>query len=353
MSYLSKRGYVLHKNSVTDDELMKIKLELKGKPLVDSKFNFKNENPSYPVYIETKNKIYIPKMFGIEKYGFPETVLENYIGKEWDNPVEFNGTLLERQIKPSNALITACEENGGGILELQTGFGKCHSFNTDILMYDGSIKKVQNIQEGELLMGDDSTPRKVLSLARGKDIMYDIIPTKGEKYTVNQEHILCLKITGKPSLRKYKQKYQDAWIVTWFENNKYITKTFKLDNKEEAIKFKDSIKQQDIMEIAVKDYIKLSKNIKHILKGYKTAIDFPIKEIDLDPYMIGFWLKNGTSSLPEITTQDSTVIKYFKQNLQQYKCYIQFKDDKTNNYTYIINGDGTKLSNSNHFINCF
>jgi superfamily II DNA or RNA helicase len=103
---------------------MKIKLELKGKPLVDSKFNFKQENPSYPVYIETKNKIYIPKMFGIEKYGFPETVLENYIGKEWDNPIEFNGTLLERQIEPVNALIKACKEKGGGILEAGTGTGK-------------------------------------------------------------------------------------------------------------------------------------------------------------------------------------------------------------------------------------
>ena len=124
MSYLSKRGYVVKKNSITDEELMKIKLELKGKPLVDSKFNFKQENPSYPVFIETKNKIYIPKMYGIEKFGFPDTVLENYIGKEWDNPTEFNGTLLERQIEPVNALIKACEEKGGGILDLQTGFGK-------------------------------------------------------------------------------------------------------------------------------------------------------------------------------------------------------------------------------------
>lgn len=122
--YLSKRGYVVKKNSITEDELVQIKLELKGKPLVDSKFNFKQENPSYPVYIETKNKIYIPKMYGIEKYGFPEIVLENYIGKEWENTVDFNGTLLDRQIAPTDALIKACKENNGGILEAQTGVGK-------------------------------------------------------------------------------------------------------------------------------------------------------------------------------------------------------------------------------------
>jgi superfamily II DNA or RNA helicase len=138
--YLSKRGFVLKKNSITNEELMKLKLELQGKPLVDSKFNFKQENPKYPVYIETKNKIYIPKMYGIEKFGFPDTVLENYIGKEWGTETQFNGTLLERQIEPSNALIKACQENGGGILELQTGFGK-----TFVGLYVLSILKVKTI----------------------------------------------------------------------------------------------------------------------------------------------------------------------------------------------------------------
>ncbi len=351
--YLSKRGFVVKKNSVTNEELTNLKLELKGKPLVDSKFNFKQENPSYPVYIETKNKIYIPKMYGIEKFGFPDTVLENYIGKEWETETKFNGTLLERQNGPTDALIKACEENGGGILEAGTGTGKCHKIDTPILMFDGTIKKIQDIQEGELLMGDDSTPRKVLSLARGKDLMYDIIPVKGEKYTVNQEHILCLKISGNPGLTKkqYKSK-TECWVVKWFENNKYNTKNFKLNEKHEAIEFMKNVKQQKIMEIAVKDYIKLSKNIKHILKGYKVAIEFTEKELQFDPYMIGFWLGDGTSSISEITTQDSTVIKYFKENLIQYNCYLQFKNDKTNKYTYRINGDGSKNISSNFLMNC-
>lgn len=140
MSYLSKRGYVVKKSSITNEELTNLKLELRGKPLVDSKFNFKQENPSYPIYIETKNKIYIPKMYGIEKYGFPDTVLENYIGKEWDNPVEFSGTLYPSQIQPVNILIKACEENGGGILQIATGGGK-----TFMSLYVLSKLKVKTI----------------------------------------------------------------------------------------------------------------------------------------------------------------------------------------------------------------
>jgi len=41
--------------------------------------------------------------------------------------------------------------------------GKTWIIDTEIVMYDGSIKKVQDIKVGDLVMGVDSTPRKVLS----------------------------------------------------------------------------------------------------------------------------------------------------------------------------------------------
>jgi len=173
------------------------------------------------------------------------------------------------------------------IVQSQSGTGKCHAKNTPIIMFDGSIKMVQDIQVGELLMGDDSTPREVLSLATGKDEMYDIIPTKGEKYTVNQEHILCLKM--EISIKKIKNSYR----VSWFENHKFNYKSF--DNKINAEIFIKTINYQEI-EISVKDYLKLSNNTKKFLKGYKTSIDFLEKPIDFDPYIIGFWLPSRTSS---------------------------------------------------------
>jgi superfamily II DNA or RNA helicase len=123
--YLSKRGYVIKKNTISLDELVNLKSELEAKPLTDSKFNGNfNNNPNFPVYIETKNKIYIPKMYGIQKYGFPNTVLENYEGTQWTNDIEFNGELYSSQIEPVDKLLNACYENNGGILQLFTGGGK-------------------------------------------------------------------------------------------------------------------------------------------------------------------------------------------------------------------------------------
>ena len=63
-------------------------------------------------------------MIGIKKFGYPESILENYNGQLWETPIEFNGTLLERQIEPCDALYNACIEKGGGILEAAAGSGK-------------------------------------------------------------------------------------------------------------------------------------------------------------------------------------------------------------------------------------
>ena len=53
-------------------------------------------------------------------------------------------------------------KQGGGILEVPCGRGKCLGKNTPVLMYDGTIKNVQDICVGDLIMGDDSKPRKNL-----------------------------------------------------------------------------------------------------------------------------------------------------------------------------------------------
>ena len=106
--------------------MSELKRVLQARPLTDSKFmiNSKNTDTSFPVYIQTKNKIYIPKMFGIERYGYPNLCMPNYIGKEWENEIEFTGSLYNEQKEPADALIENCKKNGGGVLQLGTGFGK-------------------------------------------------------------------------------------------------------------------------------------------------------------------------------------------------------------------------------------
>ena len=86
------------------------------------------------------------------------------------------------------------------------GSGKCLGRGTPILMFDGTTRPVEEIRVGDLLMGDDSRARRVLSLARGRDRMHRIVQRNGESYVVNSAHILCLKIAGRtPAYRKHEK----------------------------------------------------------------------------------------------------------------------------------------------------
>ena len=234
------------------------------------------------------------------------------------------------------------------------GSGKCHAKGTPIMMSDGRIELVENIKEGDFLMGDNSKPRKVISLARGKDKMYDIIPVKGEKYRVNQEHILCLKASGFPMLCRNNHKSNTNYNVQWIQNNNFQSKTFtfNIDKnnepqiKEEAEKFYKLINtnpetSDSIIEISVKDYLKLSNKKKNFLKGYKVPIHFEEKTISIDPYMIGYWLGDGTSYTSEITSQDSKVLYYFAKELPKYRLFLSHRDK----YTYGITGNGKYYNN--------
>lgn len=76
---------------------------------------------------------------------------------------------------------------------LPTGGGKCLGAGTPVLMFDGTIKPVEQVRVGDLLMGPDSIPRSVLSTCHGVEPLYRVTPTKGEPYVVNESHILSLR----------------------------------------------------------------------------------------------------------------------------------------------------------------
>jgi ATP-dependent Lon protease len=200
------------------------------------------------------------------------------------------------------------------------GTGKCLVKDTPILMYDGSIKMVQNIKVGELLMGDDSNPRTVLSLGYGQDELYDIVPVKGEKYGVNSEHILCLKSSGVNKIKEIKNKNQTiSYKVEYLNNKTYKINSKHFNNFDEAEKYLNNKKEEnDIIEIPVKTLLNLPIYIKSKLKGYSVGVDFPSKLVPFDPYIIGAWLGDGTSSKCEITNQDPNLLHYLTTKLPEY-----------------------------------
>lgn len=86
--------------------------------------------------------------------------------------------------------------DGIALLSGPSGQGKCLAKNTEILMYNGEICMSQNIQIGDLIMGPDSQPRRVISTCSGMDKLFTVTPLMGQSHTINSHHILTLYYNG-------------------------------------------------------------------------------------------------------------------------------------------------------------
>lgn len=177
----------------------------------------------------------------------------------------------------------------------------CHAKGTQILMFNGMLKNVEDVEINDLLMGPDSKPRKVLNLARGREPMVKIKPTKGEEFIVNLGHILSLKST------------------------------------EEKVK-RRSIKGE-IWNINLIDYINTSKWFKHTKKLWRTNINFSTKSaLPLSPYFMGIFLGDGAFSHQSIsiTSMDKEILDYFDNEAKINDCSIRVYNNGSKADTHFI-----------------
>lgn len=72
----------------------------------------------------------------------------------------------------------------------------CHEPGTEIRMFNGTTKLVEDIEVGDQLMGPDSKPRNVLDAGGDTGEMYRIVPNKGDSFVVNERHVLTLQCSG-------------------------------------------------------------------------------------------------------------------------------------------------------------
>lgn len=173
---------------------------------------------------------------------------------------------------------------------LFTGGGKCLGKDTPILMYDGTVKPVQDVQAGDLLMGPDSTFRTVLSTCTGQEQLYRVIPKKGDSYIVNESHVLSLRMT--PSTDK---RYAPDQIVN----------------------------------LSVRDYLAKTNGFRHLAKGWRTGVDFPsVDKVhpNMPPYMLGLWLGDGTQSAIHCNTiskPDTEVLRSVEEYAESVNCFVR------------------------------
>jgi hypothetical protein len=139
------------------------------------------------------------------------------------------------------------------------GGGKCLGIGTPVLMYSGEVKPVEKVRKGELLMGPDSEPRKVLGTTRDRGQLFRIIPKKGDPWVCNDVHVLTLVCSSSGK----------------------------------------------VVDISLDEYLRKSAYFKREYLLFQPAggVDFPGDEEQvqpIDPYFLGVWLGDGTKNLRSV-----------------------------------------------------
>ena len=227
----------------------------------------------------------------------------------------------------------------------------CLAPDTPVLMWDGTTKRADEVIVGDELIGDDGEMRIVEVTCSGEDEMYEIDNGKGDNYIVNGNHILTLKYTGHNKMfwkNPNDQQKQGCWMVRWFDGKKprckYVSVTEEIDKEDsyEQIKeISDNISNDNVFDIKVKDFLKMSDTTKRNLLGFKlfNPINWDYTPIDLDPYILGVWLGDGDSNGYGFTSIDEEIVDYWKKWASENECEVVIRKCKRSEKS-----DGKKIT---------
>jgi hypothetical protein len=168
------------------------------------------------------------------------------------------------------------------------GSGKCLGKSTPVLLYDGRIVPVETVKAGDWLMGPDSQPRIVITTNKGIGRLYRITPIKGDPWVCNENHILTLVGTN-----RFKGQTRD---------------------------------------VALMDYRSESRCSQTQWKLWRTGVEWnENRTYEVEPYLVGLWLGDGTKTDTVISTNDEEIIKYLRNYADDHGLLCKVKADRTVN----------------------
>jgi len=164
--------------------------------------------------------------------------------------------------------IRLAQEHGAQVA-VASGHG-CFGLGTEIMLHSGEIKPVESVNVGDILMGDDGTPRNVLALKRGREALYRFTYNDGSSHVFNESHILCLVATNSKGRRESGEK----------------------------------------TEVTVRDWLQWGADRKRCHAVYRASVNdfgWEPEELPIPAYILGLWLGDGHIHTPTITTPDREV----------------------------------------------
>ena len=132
LAYLGKKGYTIPKSALEKQDEEFLRKDLFVKPEVHGvNYGAPAENTAFPVFRENNNKIYLPRFYGIQRYGTPhrsEIQSGDDINVTFDKTLrDYQNDIIDKYMNYVNRPISNQEnavKASGGILEVPCGRGK-------------------------------------------------------------------------------------------------------------------------------------------------------------------------------------------------------------------------------------
>ena len=178
---------------------------------------------------------------------------------------------------------------------------ECFDPDTEVLMYDRSVRKIKDIHIGDKVLGPDGTPRTVLDECEGVDKMYRIHSGTGcDDQIVNSRHKIYYT-----EYNHFKKTYTDK-LATPLE-----------------------LMKEDLH----KSYIKQNRYLKRVHPTDNNVSS----DLLLDPYYLGLWLGDGFTNSPAIINEDIEVIKWLSEYAESNGMTTTILSDKNIPIIYLKN----------------
>jgi superfamily II DNA or RNA helicase len=129
-SYLGKKGYTIPKTLLSKQDEEFLRKDLFVKPMIFGANFGAADTTTFPVFRENSNKFYIPRFYGIQRYGLPprsEIAAGENINIEFTKPLrDYQEKIIDVYMNYVNSQICSesLEKGNGGILEVPCGRGK-------------------------------------------------------------------------------------------------------------------------------------------------------------------------------------------------------------------------------------
>ncbi len=202
---LSRNGYAIPKSQFTEKALDKLKKDLTAEPIQQQ--GYITQDASFPIYLESPKKIYVPRYYGIQKYGLPKSDKLKDTGLKAN--MKFDGSLRPYQIHIADTYLKAAKEIGGGLISIGCGRGK-----TVIGLYIASQINLKTIvvvhkeflaeQWVERILGDPSKNIKgFLPTAKVGRIQGKIIDVEGKDIVIAMVQSISQKDYDEDMLKEF------------------------------------------------------------------------------------------------------------------------------------------------------